>query len=242
MKTGIFFALASALVGATMTIAAVPAAAQAEDQPEQAADDQETKTGSRFTRPKHDRGRGVRETLNHYGHCLATFKSDKIEAYLVDPTDERWRTVSYSPNSQTRCAIRNMLTNDRDMRGSVSEGWYVRRFKDGAPAVFVSGPNPMPVEEEVVARIAAAPENIKGDVIVDEFARCVAATAPMEVDAVLRTKVDSKQEQQTMQALAPAMGPCAFEGQNLAFDRDSLRLWLAYALATRAALTLQGAG
>ena len=226
---GMLVALASAFV------AFAPAAALAQSSGE------ESRTGTRFKKEKYQEDRAVRETLSHYGHCVAGYKSDRIEAFLLDPTVETWEGMTRTPDNRTRCALRDMVSSFDDMRGALSEGWYVKRFPDGPPPAFTVGEQSAPPEDEVAARLAAAgPEDLAA-VVLAEFARCVAATAPVQVDRLLRTRVDSGDERAAVADLGPYFGPCAFEGQSLAFDYTGIRSMLAYALALRAVRPTSGA-
>lgn len=201
----------------------------------------EAKIGTRFKKERFEGDRYVRQTLNHYGHCIAGFKSDNIEAFLLEPSDDNWESMTSTPNNRTRCALHDMSSGFADIRGALSEGWYIKRFKAGPPAAFSQGEQLPPPEDEVVARIAAADSDGLASVILAEFARCVAATAPIQIDALLRTKVETDEERAAVSAIGPYMGPCAFEGQDLAFDYTGIRSMLAHALADRAARLPNGA-
>ena len=218
------------LVAAVCALVATPVMAQ----------ESESVTGSRFSREKHDDKRNARKVLAYFGTCVAAYKSDKIEAFLVDPTQATWDPVIYAPNNQTRCAMANMTAGFREYAGTVSEAWYVRRFKDGAPASFTTGEQKPPPQDDLVARLEASDPEDHRYIFVEEFSRCVAATAPMQVDALLRTDVETKAEQAAIRSVVPFLGACMFEGQDLKLDAESLRSMLAYALAKRAVHTLDG--
>ncbi len=220
------------LFGAALALVAPPALSQ--------EGAEETRTGSRFTREKCDGTRIACESLGFFGRCVAGYKSDKIESFLLDPSPENWEPVIYSPNNRTRCAIRNMAASFREYSGTVAEGWYVRRFENGPPDFFTTGVQTPPTQDELVERLLAVDEADRDYAMVLEFARCVAATAPVEIDALLRTDVESKEERAAVSAIAPHLGPCAFEGEKLSFDYESLRSMLAFALATRAVQLLHG--
>lgn len=201
-----------------------------------AAQQQEALTGSRFTRDKFDARRAARDTLRHFGKCLASYKSDKIEAFLLNPSQENWEPVIYSPNNQSHCAVRNMSAGFREFRGAVAEGWYLKRFKDGPPDWLLADAGKLPSQDVIVAQLQGASDDAeKTRIMVRAFADCVAATAPAELDALFRTDVESDEEKEAFSAVGAYLGPCAFEGQNLSFDFESLRSMLAFALATRAA-------
>ena len=197
-------------------------------------------TGSRFSREKHDNKRTARKVLSYYGTCIAAYKSDKIEAFLREPKQETWDPVIYAPNNKTRCAMANMASGFREYAGTVSEGWYVRRFKDGAPVSFMNGEQVPPSQDALVSRLEASDADEHKYIFIEEFSRCVAATAPMQVDALLRSDVESEAEQAGIKGVIPYLGPCMFEGQNLQLDPESLRSMLAFALAKRAVKTLDG--
>lgn len=195
----------------------------------------ESKVGTRFNRDKFDSDRGARETMSYFGRCVAAYKSDEIRTFLMNPVHETWESIMDFPNDRTHCASRNTVASFVDFRGAVAEGWYLARFKKEPPAFLLNSEATPPAEEETVALIAAASDDEKAQVIVDEFARCVAVVDVRGVDALLRTRHASKEEAAAVQALAPSFSPCAFEGQKLAFDTAGLRSALAYAMARRAA-------
>ncbi|MXP28562.1 hypothetical protein GRI58_06975 [Porphyrobacter algicida] len=196
-----------------------------------------SETGTRFSKERYNNKRDARATLSYFGRCVAEYKSDKIGKYLLDPSDTNWKAMTYFPNSQSGCLTQyGMRSSFREMRGALSEGWYLRKYPDGPPAGTVDDPKAAPSQKDSVARIMAADPADRSSVIVDEFALCVAATAPLEADALLRTKVTSKAERAAINALAPYFGPCAFEGQKMSFDVESLRAALDYGMARRVAM------
>lgn len=217
---------ALAVLGAAALSLGSPAAAQDAER--------EGEIGSRFSREKYDGNRGARETMSYLGRCVAGYKDAEIRAFLADPTYETWKPILDFPNNQSHCVIRNTMAGFTDYRGAMSEGWYLVTYEDAPPPYFASAANEAPSQEETAALIVAADEESRPQVVIDEFARCVAAVNPLGVDALLRTKHDGKDENQAIQALMPSFAPCAFEGQKLGFDQAGLRSALAYALATRA--------
>lgn len=70
--------------------------------------------------------------------------------------------------------------------------------------------------------------------IIRIFGDCMAAAEPMKVDALIRTDMESRAENAAIGALQPAMGPCLWNGQTIAFSRESLRAALADALYRKA--------
>lgn len=227
LKLGVLAPLA--LAGLTLAAPALAQDGETEDE-----------IGSRFNREKYDGQRGARETMSYFGRCVAEYKSDEIKAFLVNPTYENWEPILDFPNSQTHCAIRNLAAGFQDHLGALSEGWYLHEYADAPPAYFATAENKAPPQEEVAAAIIAADEEERPQVVIDEFARCVAAVNPVGVDALLRTEHGDEDETAAIQALLPSFAPCAFEGQKLGFDRAGLRSALAYALATRAVLEIPG--
>lgn len=177
----------------------------------------------------------ARVALGTLGKCLAGIRGDDIGAYLRSPSRDTWRPITYYPNDEAPCV--GFYTVEAElpaMRGAVAEAWYLARFANG-PASFPAASNVAPPQTETAALIVAADEADRPQVVVDEFARCVAAVAPLGVDALLRTPVASNDEGRAISALSPHFSPCAFEGQKLAFNTEMLRAALAYALAARVA-------
>jgi hypothetical protein len=203
----------------------------------QSASERSSVTGSRFSREKFNNVRDARSTLSFFGRCVATYRSDRIKDFLLNPAPAKIQDIVAFPNSETHCVngYVALKSSYREIRGSLSEAWYLRAFPDSPPAWFTDDPAAAPSQEEVVKRIVETDLDDRADVIVEEFARCVAAIAPVETDKVLRTPVATKDERVAINRLAPNFGPCAFEGQQLSFDEASLRSALAYALAAHAA-------
>lgn len=203
----------------------------------QSTSERSSVTGSRFSKEKFNNVRDARSTLSFFGRCVATYRSDRIKDYLLNPVPAKIQDLITFPNSETHCVngYAALKSGYREIRGSLSEAWYLRTFPDSPPAWFADDPAAAPSQEEVAKRIIEADVEDRADVIVEEFARCVAAIAPVETDRVLRTPVATKDERVAINRLAPNFGPCAFEGQKLSFDEASLRSALAYALAAHAA-------
>ena len=198
------------------------------------AQEQVDRTGSRFTDDRfHGNNQGEeRHTMEFLGRCVASQKADEVEAHLRQESNETWAAVMKFPQGRTRCLFgRDLASNYRTMRGAIAQGYYVMQNPQGAPP-SISGaiPGPPPVDEQV-AIILSASDDSKSDVVVDEFARCVVASDPMGADRLVRTEPKTKEEGKALGALSPKFGPCAFEGQELAFDREGLRNAMAWALA-----------
>lgn len=178
--------------------------------------------------------RAAREALDTLGACLASARADELGAYLRAPSEGSWYPVTKRRNDEVPCTgLYSVTASQRAMRGAAAEGWYLARHADSAPASFATAENAAPSQEEAAARIIAAEEDERPQVIIDEFARCVAATAPTGVDKLLRTPVSSAAENAAIGDLSASFGPCAFEGQKLGFDAETLRAALAFALARR---------
>lgn len=194
-------------------------------------------TGSRFSKEKFNNVRDARSTLSFFGRCVATYKSGQIKEFLLNPVPAKLQDLVTFPNSETHCVngYAALKSSYRGMRGSLAEAWYLRTYPDSPPMWFADDATAAPPQEEVAKRIVEADEDDRVGVIVEEFARCVAAIAPVETDKVLRTQVATKEERVAINHLAPRFGACAFEGQQLSFDEASLRSALAYALAAHAA-------
>jgi len=177
----------------------------------------------------------AREALDTLGRCLAVVRAAEVGSYLRNPGESTWYAVTVRRNDEAPCVGLYAITASQTaMRGAVAEAWYVINYADGAPAAFSTAENAAPSQAEAVERIGAASEEARPQVIVDEFARCVAATMPLQVDALLRTSVASDGESEAIGALSAGFAPCAFEGQKLGFDAETLRAALAFALARRA--------
>jgi hypothetical protein len=224
------------LAVAVMALIAIPVSAPAQDV------SRRSETGTRFTKKAYDNVRDARDTLSFFGRCVATQKPAVIARFLRDPVDANWQPVIDFPNGQSSCVQQwGMATSYREMRGAIAEGWYLHEFPAAAPAALVDGAAEAPAQAETVARLQAADEADRPMVLVDEFARCVATVAPRGTDAVLRTRVGSKEERSAINQLAPNFAPCAFEGQQYTFDEASLRAALAFALARQVATPEVGA-
>lgn len=179
--------------------------------------------------------REAREALDSLGTCLAVVRADEVEAYLRDPGEDTWSRVTVRRNDEAPCVqLYSVTTRQTAMQGAAAEGWYLIKNANGAPAAFATAENTAPAEKEIAARIASANEQTRPQVIVDEFARCVAATNPLGVDRLLRTPVAGSEEAAAVRELSEGLPACAFEGQKLTFDSEMLRAALAFALARRA--------
>ena len=196
------------------------------------AQDPEAKIGSRFKEDRYSsREDRARLELASFGDCVARMKREEFEAFMAQPTSDNWEKVMYFPNGQTRCLNTNMVASIRSVQGAIADGWYTVTYKDGLAPSLASYKAKLPPQEPAIERIVAAEESEKPSVIVDEFARCVASSAPASVDRFLRTKVTSKEEKEAFSQLSPYLGPCAFEGQKLSFNMMGFRGAVAYALA-----------
>lgn len=177
----------------------------------------------------------ARQALGALGQCLNGIRADAVRAYLRSPSRGTWYPVTYYRNDEAPCV--GMYSVEAEMaaiRGAVAEAWYLANFANG-PASFPAAANVAPPQTETAALIVAADEADRPQVVVDEFARCVAAVSPLGVDALLRTPVASSAENAAISALSANFAPCAFEGQKLAFNAEMLRASLAFALARRVA-------
>jgi hypothetical protein len=70
--------------------------------------------------------------------------------------------------------------------------------------------------------------------VVDEMATCVAATNPAQIEALLRTASDSREELTAFAAIAPSLGPCLAANVQMNANRVGIRAALAEALYHRA--------
>ena len=186
--------------------------------------------------PDMSNSREARAALDTLGACLANVRGAEVGAFLRNPSERNWHRVTAYRNAEAPCTgLYSVATSQAAMRGAAAEAWYVARYAQGAPTSFTTADNTAPPQEDTAARIAAASDADRPQVIIDEFARCVAATAPGKVDKLLRTPVASTLEAEAIRGLTMAFAPCAFEGQKLGFDAETLRAALAFALARRVA-------
>tara|TARA_R110001606_G_scaffold179615_3_gene326316 strand:- start:198 stop:929 length:732 start_codon:yes stop_codon:yes gene_type:complete len=196
------------------------------------AEPQRQKAASRFKQNKYRR-LGARHDLSFFAQCLVRRKFDLMEDYLSSLDPDIWNEIMSFPDNRTRCASGNMISNFRTMRGAMAESWYVLKYKDApAPSILAAVPA-IPAPDQSVARIMASDEDEKQAVVVDEFAMCVVASAPLDADAYIRTSVNSDDEEEALGEIQPNFGPCAFEGQQLAFNKETLRAAIAFALARK---------
>ncbi len=63
-----------------------------------------------------------------------------------------------------------------------------------------------------------------------QIADCMVTAAPIQSDALLRTKVASNEERTAAIALAPVLGGCLYQGQSLTLTPASIRGWAASGL------------
>lgn len=225
MRAGLSFAVALGLVAAGAT----PAVAQRATE----GADQNVRTGSRFTENKFKDSKGARPMMQFFGQCVARSRMDVVRAFLIDPSRANWDRIVDFPDNTTRCVDRDMSSDFRTMRGAISEGWYLAAYPDGPAPVIAAMTPSVPSADAAIARIVAADEKEKPDVIVDEFAACVVAVDPAGSDALLRSQINTDAEKAAIGALSPNFGKCAFEGQRLSFNVMGLRSAIAYALAAR---------
>lgn len=173
----------------------------------------------------------ARAGLATLGQCIVAQRGDQVRGFLRNPSASSWYPVTSYRNDDAPCVgFYSVTADEATLRGAVAEAWYLATY----PAAPGMTPGTAPTQEEVAGRIVAASEADRPQVIVDEFARCVVATAPSGVDALLRTEQVTSAESQALTALSGSFAPCAFEGQKIAFNAETLRAALAFALASRA--------
>lgn len=172
-------------------------------------------------------GQGVdvtRRVINTYGRCVARNRSRLAETILALPlrSDEQEATVRRVLGGEDGC----LGTGDRTLRlapplvvGAMAE-WFVADRYDAFDLPSLSR-----ISDERFAEIGLAPRNAYED-----FALCVVHRAPLAVRALVETEPAGSGEETAFARLTPHLGPCLPQAQTLAFNRATLRAYLAVGL------------
>ncbi|NNC72185.1 MAG: hypothetical protein HKN78_04835 [Sphingomonadaceae bacterium] len=195
--------------------------------------------GQTGTRIQNNRTVEAPEAGRRFADCLAEFNRPDALAYLAtqpgSPASEAaWRTLI--PFTENRCVQftgveiggRTLHVDPDILRGQLSQALYLGDYPNAAP-VSISGAEPGIIAVEVynhrIRNAASARQEI-----LQIFGDCVVAAQPMDVDALIRSDIGSRAENAAIGAIGEAMGPCLWEGQSIAFSRESLRAALAAGL------------
>lgn len=197
-------------------------------------------TGTRFNRIPEVQAsmEGMR-----FGQCLANYRPREADTWLATAPGTSASDAAQAalmPRHESHCVQFGAITiggssltfSPRTLRGHVAQGRYLALYANGAPpSVADAAQTTIPVEI-YNARVTSAADTESE--IIRIFGDCMAAAEPMKVDALIRTQMESRAENAAIGALQPAMGPCLWNGQTIAFSRESLRAALADALYRKA--------
>lgn len=169
-----------------------------------------------------------------FARCLAGWKPREAAAFVASAPGTAESDLAYRalvPFRDNRCVSIGSVTIGgaslempmRLLRGYVAQALYLARHDDGPPS-FAGTAEDIPVEV-YNARVTSSPD--QPSEIIRIFGECMARRHPAEVDRLLRTDVESSEEGTAINALAPDMGACLWNGQSIEFNRESLRAALA---------------
>lgn len=186
-----------------------------------------TRLGSRERNPAAEYG--VR-----FARCLANYKRRQAVAWLATAPGTPASAATYEalvPHRDNRCVSIGSVTvggaslnmTPRILRGHLAQALYLNRFSDGPPAM-PDAAREIPADA-YIARVTGAAD--RESEIIRVFGECMATRHAVAVDGLLRTDVETDEESAALAALTPEMGPCLWNGQSIAFSRESLRAALA---------------
>ncbi len=173
-----------------------------------------------------------------FGECLANYNSEATERLLQTEPGTPEEMSAYNaliPREEHRCVQltsgdgRARLSVPIDLlRGYLAQTRYLTLNSDGAPPSIAQAQYGEINQQILINRLAGATD--RPAELVRVFSDCVVAAGPMNVDALVRTDVNSRNERETMGRLSTAFGPCLWQGQSIEFSREMLRSSLADAL------------
>lgn len=195
--------------------------------------------GQTGTRIQNSRTVEAPEAGRRFADCLAEFNRPDRLAYLAtqpgsSASESAWRELI--PFSENRCVQlsgieiggRTLHVDQDILRGQLSQALYLNDYPSAAPA-SISRAEPGTIAVEVYNHRIRNAANAQQEIL-QIFGDCVVAVQPMDVDALIRSDIGSRAENAAIGVIGEAMGPCLWEGQSIAFSRESLRAALAAGL------------
>ena len=116
--------------------------------------------------------------------------------------------------------VPGMFLGNAETRGAIAQVFYLRQYpakSDFAVLDHKAMPLPRAWSEGKIA------EYEKTQMLGQDFASCVVATAPGDADALLRTEIRSPAERTVFRRMVPVLGPCLPKGLKMELDVAWLR-------------------
>lgn len=123
--------------------------------------------------------------------------------------------------------VPGMFLGNAETRGVIAQVFYLRQYPakpDFAALDHRATPLPKSWSNGKIS------ENEKIQMLSQDFAGCVVATAPDDADALLRTEIRSSAERSAFRHLVPVLGPCLPKGLKMELDVAWLRAVVAEGL------------
>jgi hypothetical protein len=166
----------------------------------------------------------------------------EVVAYAAEGIRDR---DNQSPLALSECLLEalngaqvstQMRIPERSLRLALAEGAYLRRH--AGPLAIAAG-SPQFIAGRAVL-LGSSPEQSQA---MGQFADCLVFHAPEQADRLVRGAVGGDEETANARALAPAIGECLPQGQQIDFTTGALRDYAIDGLWARSeALAAQGAG
>lgn len=178
-----------------------------------------------------------------FGQCLANYRPREADAWLATApgTDASNAAQGALMPVRNHHCVRiggfqiggsQLMFSENILRGHVARGRYLALYPGGPPPSIADAAPSIIAVEIYNERVTSAADTESE--IIRIFGDCMAAAEPVQVDAFVRTAMSTRAEAAAIGALQPAMGPCLWNGQTIAFSRESLRAALAYGLYRKA--------
>ncbi|MFM5916779.1 MAG: hypothetical protein ACKOOL_04500 [Novosphingobium sp.] len=154
------------------------------------------------------------------GNILSTRPGSNDQERLMSP----FRKVMENCMSDLAPA---MYLGNVETRGEIAGVLYLRQYPQAPDFAALAHPSlPLP-KGWTTGKVS---EYEKVQMLGQEFAGCIAATAPADVDTLLRTDLRSAAERTAFRRLVPSFGPCLPKGLKMELDVAWLRAAVAEAM------------
>lgn len=174
----------------------------------------------------------ARNILLQFGQCLYARRASSAERFMMLPVDSAeyeklQRTLFDTMGDSCIEGDGTLSFSDSLLRGALFEAAYRKKFGgSNAPMRF----DPTLKTDMAEAYTQPYSDVARRQIVLQDFAECVALTEPVEVRAMVMSSPESSREETAFANLSSKFGPCLTTGQKAAFSKPSLRAILAEAL------------
>ena len=194
----------------------------------------ETELGSRILRPspaepdyrsKLSENDQARLMVDDFAVCTQQYSKKAVDKALELIPGESGSSAALNKLAQPRCLRDATLRMPPELlRGALFRAKVIDEFGDKPLRLSAVPADPTRLASDLEVRKQLQ------HVLLQDFASCVVREKPSAAAAFVIEYAGSAEEQEALDKLIPALGPCLLDGQEVKFSRDALSAQLAEAL------------